>query len=88
MSLALVEDVPEANIVLAKLRQGAAERERETVLRFSVPSAGFDGERIALSYCISPDLVLNVRAKSETRGDRYEVEREYEELRFAYRVEE
>jgi molecular chaperone DnaK len=88
VSLALVEDVPEANIVLAKLRQGAAERERETVLRFSVPSAGFDGERIALSYCISPDLVLNVRAKSETRGDRYEVEREYEELRFAYRVEE
>lgn len=87
VSLALVEDVPEANIILAKLRQGAAEWERETVLQFNVPVGGFDGERIALSYSVTPDLVLKIRAKSDTRGVRYEIEREYEELKLAYHVE-
>jgi molecular chaperone DnaK len=86
VSLALVEDVAEANIVLAKSRSDVPDR-HELALQFSVPVGGFDGERISLTYSITPDLVLQMKAQSNTRGDAGEIRRQYEELRFAYHIE-
>jgi molecular chaperone DnaK len=86
VSLALVEDVMEANIVLAKCRPDSPGN-LELALYFNVPVGGFDKERIALTYAITPDLVLEVTAQSGTRGDRDKARHQYEGLRFAYHIE-
>lgn len=84
VSVALVEDTPQANFVLAKSNgNGRADR----VLQFNVPTGGFDGERIVVAYKITDDLTLRLEAQSETRDQQYKVEKEYEELRFAYHIQ-
>ena len=85
VSLALAEDVGEANIVLTKNANGNGSG--DIVMQFSVPAGGFDGERIALSYSITPDLVLDVTAQASTRAAEDSVRHQYEGLRFAYHVE-
>ncbi len=86
VSLALVEDVREANIVLTKNHVNG-NGSGDLVLRFSVPAGGFDGERIALTYSVTPDLVLQVSALASSRSVEDTVRHQYEELRFAYHIE-
>jgi molecular chaperone DnaK len=88
VSVALVEDVLQANIVLAKCDSPTGSGPRKRAFQFQVPTAGFDGEKIDLAYLISEDLTFRVKARSETRGQSYEVAHEYEDLRFAYHIEE
>jgi len=88
IAVSLVEDVPQANIVLAKADSPTGSGPRKRAFQFQVPTAGFDGERIELAYAISEDLTFRVKARSETRGQSYEVSHEYEDLRFAYHIDE
>ena len=67
ISLALVEDVSEANVVIAKQSSNRTET-HDPVLQFSVPVGGFDGERVFIDYSITPDLILNIKGRSSTRG--------------------
>lgn len=86
VSLALVEDAKQANIILAKHVNG---RRRlmapEHILEFGVDTNGFDLECIDLSYRIDSDLVLELKANSRARVNR-EITRHYGKLRFAYQV--
>lgn len=86
VSLALVEEAKQANIIVAKHVNG---RRRlmapEHILEFGVDTNGFDLECIDLSYRIDPDLVLEMKAHSRARVN-YEIIRQYGKLRFAYQV--
>jgi molecular chaperone DnaK len=87
VSLALVEDAKQANIIVAKQVNG---RRRfmppEHILQFGVDTNGFDLECIDLSYRIDPDLILELKAHSRARANR-EIMREYGKLRFTYHIE-
>jgi molecular chaperone DnaK len=86
VSLSLVEDAQQANVILAKRLDGQRHvTSPESIVEFGVETAGFDLECIDLRYSIDPDLVLKVDASSRALGVR-EVAREYGKLRFAYRV--
>ncbi len=65
VSLALVEDSPQAQIPIARLNAGGAPT---SLLTLNVPALGFDRERIDLSCAIDSDLVLNCKAQSLARG--------------------
>lgn len=87
VSLSLVEDAQQANIVLAKRVNGQRHiTSPESILEFGAQTAGFDLECIDLRYCIDPDLVLKVDASSRALGVR-EAAREYGKLRFVYHVQ-
>jgi molecular chaperone DnaK len=88
VSVSLVEDASQANIVLAKCDSATGVGLRKRAFQFQVPTAGFDGERIELAYVISEDLTFRVKARSQARGQSYEVMHEYEDLRFAYHIEQ
>ena len=86
VSLSLVEDSQQANLILAKRVNGQRHiTSPESIVEFGVETAGFDLECIDLRYSIDPDLVLKVDASSRALGVR-EVAREYGKLRFAYHV--
>jgi len=88
VSVALVEDTTQANILLAKCDDAMGSGPRTRAFQFHVPTSGFDGERIELAYAISEDLTFRMNARSQTRGRNYEVAHEYEDLRFAYHINE
>jgi molecular chaperone DnaK len=86
VSLSLVEDSQQANLILAKRVNGQRHiTSPESIVEFGVETAGFDLECIDLRYSIDPDLVLKVDASSRALGVR-ETAREYGKLRFAYHV--
>jgi len=86
VSLSLVEESQQANLILAKRVNGQRHITRpESIVEFGVETAGFDLECIDLRYSIDPDLVLKVEASSRALGVR-EFAREYGKLRFAYHV--
>jgi hypothetical protein len=85
VSVSLVEDAKQANIVFAKQVNGTRDCVPEPIVQFGVDTAGFDLECIDLSYAISPDLILQIAASSRALGTR-KVLREYGKLRFSYRV--
>lgn len=86
ISLALIEDAKQANIIVARHVNG---RRRlitpEHILEFGVDTHGFDLECIDLSYQIDSDLVLELKANSRARANR-EITRQYGRLRFTYQV--
>jgi molecular chaperone DnaK len=86
VSLSLVEDAKQANLVVAKRANGLRTLvPPERVLEFSVDTMGFDLECIDFRFKIDPDLVLRVAADSRAlRGEH--VSREYGKLRFSYQI--
>ena len=85
--LSLVEDSESANIILAK-RPSVDSSTSFKAVEFHIPTSGFDGEAIDLTYTITPDLVLQLSATSSTRSHLDEVTHDYEELRFAYHIDD
>jgi molecular chaperone DnaK len=86
ISLSLVEDAKQANLVVAKRANGMRKLVApEHILEFGVDTCGFDLECIELLYRIDPDLVLQVKAASRALRGR-QVVREYGKLRFSYHV--
>ena len=83
VSLALVEDAPEANLILARRPAGTASERVATTL--NVPALGFDHERIDLSYELDQDLIFLLTAKSHALGT--SVSSHFDQLRFTYRID-
>jgi molecular chaperone DnaK len=87
ISLSLVEDAKQANVIVAKQVNGRRHvTSPESIVEFGVDTAGFDLECIDLRYRIDPDLVLKLEASSRALGGR-DITREYGKLRFAYHVQ-
>jgi molecular chaperone DnaK len=82
VSLALVEDAPEANLVLARGRPDGGNN--ELVLTMNIPALGFDKERIDLSYTLNDDLILQLNARSHALGAN--VSTHFDRVRFTYQV--
>jgi molecular chaperone DnaK len=86
VSLSLVEDAKQANVVVAKRANGMRTlTPPEHILEFGVDTCGFDLECIELLYRIDPDLVLQMKASSRARRGP-QVVREYGKLRFSYHI--
>jgi molecular chaperone DnaK len=84
ISLALVEDVPAANVVLVKWGD-AGESHRELADQFTVETQGFDQEAVDLSWQLTEDLTLAVDGRSKARGLTSE-KREITPIRFGYDI--
>jgi molecular chaperone DnaK len=82
ISLALVEDVRAANVVLVKWGD-AGESHRELADQFTVETQGFDQEAVDLSWQLTEDLTLAVYGRSKARGLTSE-KREITPIRFGY----
>jgi molecular chaperone DnaK len=86
VSLALIEDVPAANVVIDRW-EGDPDTCRELAVQFTVPALGFDQEAVELSWRLTEDLTLSVEGKNQARGKESFTEREITPLRFGYRIE-
>ena len=86
VSLALIEDVPAANVVIDRW-EGDPDICRELAVQFTVPALGFDQEAVELSWRLTEDLTLSVEGKNQARGKESFTEREITPLRFGYRIE-
>jgi molecular chaperone DnaK len=86
VSLSLVEDSRQANIIIAKRGLEGHDGTPARILEFGVGTLGFDLEHIDLSYSISDDLILRVEALSRALGSGSHGVREYDKLRFGYHL--
>ena len=86
ISLSLVEDSRQANIIIAKRGLDGHAGTPARILEFGVGTLGFDLEHIDLSYSISDDLILRVEALSRALGSGSRGMREYDKLRFGYQL--
>jgi len=86
LGLSLVEDSRQANIIIER-RSNRDSTGSERMLAFSVDTLGFDLEQLKLTYSISQDLILKVRASSTAMGSRDGAGGEYGKLRFAYNID-
>jgi molecular chaperone DnaK len=86
VSLSLVEDSRQANIIIAKRGLEGHDGTPARILEFGVGTLGFDLEHIDLSYSISDDLILRVEALSRALGSGSRGVREYDKLRFGYHL--
>jgi molecular chaperone DnaK len=84
ISLALVEDVRAANVVLVKWGDAGASH-RELADQFTVETQGFDLEAVDLSWELTEDLTLAVDGRSKARGLTSE-RREITPIRFGYDI--
>ena len=84
LTLSLIEDAPQANIVLAK--KDGRHRSFEEILAFGVDTLGFDLEAILITYEVTPDLVFKLQAESKAVGVRSRQVRQYGALRFSYHL--
>jgi molecular chaperone DnaK len=84
MTVSLVEDSRQANIVVARRQSEAAGA--ETILRFSIPTLGFDLEPLTLRYGVSSDLIFTIEGDSGSFGPLSRTSRTFGELRFAYHI--
>jgi molecular chaperone DnaK len=87
LALSLVEDSRQANIVIEKRAQRDSTGS-ERILEFSVDTLGFDLEQLMLTYNISQDLILKLRAYSTAVGSGDGAGGEYGKLRFAYHTDD
>jgi molecular chaperone DnaK len=86
VSLSLVEDVRQANLIIEKRANGFRKRiPPERILEFGVETAGFDLERIDLTYKIDPDFILQLKARSRAIHCQ-DVAHEYGKLRLSYEI--
>ena len=84
LTLSLVEDAPQANIVVAK--KDSRHTNFQQIVAFGVDALGFDLEGIQVTYEITPDLVFRIQAESMSVGLRSRELREYGALRFSYHL--
>ena len=81
VSLSLVEDARQANIIIEK-RAASTSSRAERVLAFGVPTQGFDLETLSLRYQITADQMFCVSVESESIRRREE--RQFGQLLFTY----
>ena len=86
VSLSLVEESRQANIIIAKRGLDGLGGTPARILEFGVDTLGFDLEQIDLSYSINDNLILRIEALSRTLGSRSRGLREYDKLRFGYHL--
>jgi hypothetical protein len=79
-----VEDARQANIIIDK-RPNLTSPTSERVLAFGVNTLGFNLEELRLRYRITPDMMLQVEAGSESLSPRETIAKQYGKLLFAYR---
>ena len=84
LSLALVEDSREANLIIDRWTDLGAPP--TNALHFSVPTLGFLDDEIRLSYELTKDLTFRVSAHSRSRGPAKTEIREFSNLRFGYHL--
>jgi len=84
LSLALVEDAREANLIIDRLADlGAVQT---NALHFSVPTLGFLDDEIRVSHELTRDLTFRVSAHSRSLGREKAEIREFSNLRFGYHL--
>jgi molecular chaperone DnaK len=84
LSLALVEDAREANLIIDRLADlGAGQT---NALHFSVPTLGFLDDEIRVSHELTRDLTFRVSAHSRSLGPEMTESREFSNLRFGYHL--
>ncbi len=86
ISLALVEDVKAANVVIDRWDRDS-EAHHELAVQFSVPTLGFDQEAVDLSWNITDDLTLSIEGRSRVHGNGAITRREITRLRFGYSID-
>jgi molecular chaperone DnaK len=85
ISLALVEDVKAANVIIDRWDHDSAAH-RELAVQFSVPVLGFDQEAVDLSWNVTEDLTMSVEGRSRAHGNDSVTRREITRLRFGYSI--
>lgn len=81
VSLALVEDTPEANLILKR----KTAMSNGVIATLNIPTLGFDRERIDVSCELNEDLILQTTAHSQVLGRT--VTTHFDQLRFTYRID-
>jgi molecular chaperone DnaK len=84
VSLALVEDVRAANVILDKWSD-TGQVNRELADQFTIETQGFDLEAVEVSWQLTDDMTLAVEGRSKARGLASE-RREITPVRFGYDI--